>query len=152
MFNTKNTLPESVRHNVIQILQVRLSDSIDLQLQTKQAHWNVKGPDFIALHKLFDRIHKVSRDFVDLVAERIIQLGGVAEGTKEAMANNSTLPEYPLNLVREEDHIEALSNSLAQYGKVIRECVDQVETLHDRTTSDILIEISRRVDKYLWFV
>ncbi len=95
MFKTKNDLPEAMRVKVIEILNARLADCIDLQTQTKQAHWNVKGPHFIGLHELFDQINEAVEDYVDGIAERAVQLGGVAEGTARAVAKRSSLPEYP---------------------------------------------------------
>src|SRR5437763_7961166 len=99
MFKTKNGLPEETRARVIDLLNARLADAIDLQTQTKQAHWNVKGPDFIALHKLFDEVNEDVEDYVDDIAERIVQLGGVAEGTARIAAKRSSLNEYPANAV-----------------------------------------------------
>src|SRR5215510_9486845 len=97
MFKTKNDLAEATRAKVIELLNARLADSIDLQTQTKQAHWNVKGPHFIALHELFDKINEEVEDYVDVIAERIVQLGGVAEGTARMAAKRSSLAEYPAN-------------------------------------------------------
>src|SRR3954462_8982629 len=99
MFKTKNDLSESVRVKVIDLLNARLADAIDLQSQTKQAHWNVKGPNFIALHELFDKINEDVKDNVDELAERVVQLGGVAEGTVRTAAKRSSLREYPPNTV-----------------------------------------------------
>src|SRR6201747_1134232 len=94
MFKTKNDLSEAIRVKAIELLNARLADAIDLQTQTKQAHWNVKGPNFIALHKLFDEINESVEDYVDEIAERVVQLGGIAEGTARMAANRSSLPEY----------------------------------------------------------
>src|SRR5947209_1185992 len=98
MYQTKNDLDETTRSKTIEVLTARLADSIDLVSQTKQAHWNVKGPDFIALHELFDKVFANSTEYVDLIAERIVQLGGTTEGTIRAAAKKTTLPEYPLNI------------------------------------------------------
>src|SRR5438046_7766836 len=95
---TLNDIPESTRGQVIDLLNQRLADAIDLQLQTKQAHWNVKGPQFIALHKLFDELHDAALEYVDLLAERVIQVGGIAEGTGAIVAERSELPQYPINI------------------------------------------------------
>jgi len=94
-YETSNDLPEDVRGQVIDLLNQRLADAIDLATQTKQAHWNVKGPHFIALHKLFDEIHDAVEDYVDLLAERVVQLGGITAGTARMVAERSELPEYP---------------------------------------------------------
>src|ERR1051325_10619594 len=95
MFNTKNDLSEKTRVKAVEILNARLADAIDLQTQTKQAHWNVKGPNFIALHELFDKINEDVEDYVDDIAERAVQLGGVAEGTARMVAKRSSLPDIP---------------------------------------------------------
>src|SRR3954454_22140148 len=94
MYATKNDLPEATRTKIIDLLNARLADAIDLQTQCKQAHWNVKGPNFIALHELFDKINEEAEDYVDLIAERVVQLGGTAEGTARSVAKHSTLAEY----------------------------------------------------------
>lgn len=152
MHKTSNDIPENIREQVVALLNARLADSVDLMHQAKQAHWNVKGPAFIALHKLFDEIVDEAEEYMDLLAERVVQLGGVAEGTVRIAARNSTLAEYPLSLVAERDHVEALSAALATYAGAIRRAIDQCDELGDKGTADIFTEISRGSDKYLWFV
>src|SRR5438132_12146012 len=110
MYPTKNDLPETTRRPMIDLCNARLADAIDLQTQTKQAHWNVKGPNFIALHELFDKINEEVEDYVDDIAERAVQLGGVAEGTARMVAKRSSLREYPANAVDGHSHVEALSS------------------------------------------
>src|SRR6266404_8988162 len=104
LYPTKNDLPESIRVEVIPLLNQRLAECIDLQTQCKQAHWNVKGPSFIALHKLFDEINEAVEDYVDLLAERVVQLGGIAEGTVGVVRERSTLPGYPLTISTGPEH------------------------------------------------
>jgi starvation-inducible DNA-binding protein len=99
MFKTKNDLPEATRVKAVELLNARLADCIDLQTQTKQAHRNVKGPNFIALHELFDKINEDVEDYADDIAERTVQLGGVAEGTARRVAERSSLSEYPAKAV-----------------------------------------------------
>src|SRR5947209_20026881 len=143
---TLNDIPESTRGQVIDLLNQRLADAIDLQLQTKQAHWNVKGPQFIALHKLFDELHDAALEYVDLLAERVIQLGGIAEGTSAIVAERSELPQYPINISTGEEHVWALSNALASFGERIRRAIDETDELGDRSEE-------RRVGKecrYRW--
>jgi starvation-inducible DNA-binding protein len=152
MHATKNTFPEKARVQIIGLLQEHLADTTDLMLRAKQAHWNVKGPSFIALHELFDKISEDSEEYVDLLAERIVQFGGVAEGTLHAAAKRTSLPEYSLNLPHGKDHVQALSHSLAFYGERARNAINQADELGDKSTADIFTEISRGVDKYLWFV
>jgi len=149
---TKNDLPEKTRHEVVAILNARLADSIDLMHQAKQAHWNVKGPSFIALHKLFDEVVEAAGEHTDLMAERVVQLGGVAEGTVRVAAKRSTLKDYALDISAERDHVEALSSALAALGKSVRHAIDQADELGDKDTADLFTEISRAIDKYLWFV
>jgi starvation-inducible DNA-binding protein len=151
LFSTKNDLPVATRTKVADLLNARLADCIDLQTQCKQAHWNVKGPNFIALHQLFDDVNEDVEGYVDLLAERVVQLGGIAQGTARMAAGRSTLPEYP-PVVDGEAHVDALSSALAAFGTVARQAIDQVEELGDADTVDILTEISRGVDKWLWFV
>src|SRR5712692_7845588 len=112
MYQTKNDLPAQTRADVIAILNARLADSIDLMHQAKQAHWNVRGPTFIALHKLFDEIVDAAEEYMDLIAERAVQLGGIAEGTIQIAVKQSALAEYPLGISAERDHVEALSSAL----------------------------------------
>ena len=152
LFPTKNDLPEATRSRVSELLNQRLADCIDLQTQCKQAHWNVKGPSFIGLHKLFDDVNDDVEGYVDLLAERIVQLGGVAEGTARTVVGRSSLPEYPADLTTGEAHVDALSSALAAFGAGTRKAIHQVDELDDDDTEDILTEISRAVDKWLWFV
>jgi starvation-inducible DNA-binding protein len=152
LYPTKNDLPEASRINAIGLLNQRLADCIDLQTQCKQAHWNVKGPSFIALHKLFDEINEDVEEYVDLLAERVVQLGGIAEGTARSVAARSTLRDYPLNLSSGKEHVEALSDALAQFGRTARIGIEEMNELEDADSADILTEISRGTDKWLWFV
>jgi starvation-inducible DNA-binding protein len=152
LYRTKNDLPEEVRTRVIDRLNQRLADCIDLQTQCKQAHWNVKGPTFIALHELFDQIDEAVEGYADLIAERIVQLGGVAEGTARMVAGRSSLEEYPSRLAAGEEHVDALSTALATFGRLVRADIGEMNELDDDDSEDILIEISRGIDKWLWFV
>jgi len=152
MFKTKNDLSEAVRAKSVELLNARLADAIDLQTQTKQAHWNVKGPNFIALHELFDKINEDVANYVDDLAERAVQLGGVAEGTARMAARRSSLSEYPANTVDGLSHVEALSSALAVFGKSARKAIETANEFGDLDTADLFTEISRGVDKWLWFV
>jgi len=152
MYATKNDLPEQTRSKVVELLNARLADAVDLQTQIKQAHWNVKGPDFIQLHELFDEINEDAEEYVDLIAERAVQLGGVALGTARNAARGSQLKEYPLNISTGRDHVDAVSSALSVFGKLARQAIDSAEELRDKDSADIFTEISRGVDKWLWFV
>ncbi len=152
MFKTKNDLSEGVRIKAIKLLNERLADCIDLQTQTKQAHWNVKGPHFIGLHELFDQVNAAVEDYVDDIAERAVQLGGVAEGTARMAARRSSLPEYPVGAADGHSHVEALSSALAAFGKGARKAIDEANEFNDLDTADLFTEVSRGIDKWLWFV
>ena len=152
MFKTKNDLPEAARVKAVDLLNARLADCIDLQTQTKQAHWNVKGQHFIALHELFDKINEEVEDYVDDIAERAVQLGGIAEGTARMAAKRSSLSEYPANTGDDRSHVEALSSALAAFGMGARKAIDQANDLGDLDTADLVTEVFRGIGKWLWLV
>ena len=151
-FETRNDLPADSRERLVELLNARLADTFDLYSQVKQAHWNVKGPDFIALHELFDKINEDVEEYVDLTAERVVQLGGIAEGTARLAIKASKLAEYPAGISAGKDHVDALSSALATYGKLVRAAIDEADKLGDADTADIFTEISRGTDKWLWFL
>jgi len=152
MHRTRIDLPEEQRVKLVKLLNARLADSIDLSLQSKQAHWNVKGPRFRELHLLFDEIHTRAEGYVDEVAERITALGGTAYGTAQVVARSSTLPAYPTDIFEGLAHVNALADRLAAYGKAIRQSIGEADDLGDQDTVDLFTQISREVDKDLWFV
>src|SRR6266550_2023889 len=152
LYATKNDLPEKARVEVIGLLNQRLAEAIDLQTQCKQAHWNVKGPAFIALHKLFDDVNEDVEEYVDLIAERVVQLGGIAEGTVGAAQQRSKLPDYPIGIATGPEHVAALSDALGAFGRAARIAIEEMNELEDADSADVLTEISRGVDKWLWFV
>jgi starvation-inducible DNA-binding protein len=137
---------------VIALLQARLADAVDLASQMKQAHWNVKGPNFIALHELFDQVATEAAGYSDLLAERIATLGGLAEGTAAVAAERSNLPEYPVTLTDGADHVAAVSTALGTFAALVRADIDEAARIGDAGTADLFTEISRGVDKQLWFV
>lgn len=152
MTPTKNDLPLDTRTKLVALLNARLADCIDLQTQIKHAHWNVKGPNFIALHELFDKVNEEVEDYVDEIAERAVQLGGKAEGTARWVAHKSTLAEYPATAHDGRSHVEALSSALAAFGKQARKAIEEAGNLGDADTADLFTEVSRGMDKWLWFV
>jgi starvation-inducible DNA-binding protein len=152
MHRTKNDLPNDKREKVIDILNSRLADVIDLKTQAKQAHWNVKGHHFIGLHELFDQVATAAEAHTDLIAERITALGGTALGTARIAAQKSSLSEYPLEIFEGTAHVDALSTAMSDYGKNIRRGIDETDELGDKDTADLFTEISRENDKLLWFV
>ena len=152
MYETENDISQNRRVEIGALLNQRLADAVDLQTQMKQAHWNVKGPHFIGLHELFDKIDEAVEAYVDLIAERIVQLGGIAEGTARVAAGRSRLEEYPLTIADGSAHVEAVSKALSTFGHEARNSIDQADELGDADTSDLFTEISRGIDKWLWFV
>ena len=152
MHPTKNDLPIEKRAALALLLNASLADLIDLGLQAKQSHWNVKGPTFIALHELFDSIAEAVEEFVDDVAERIVALGGIAEGTIGIVSKRTKLASYPVNITSGKDHVEALSTALATVGKSVRSDIAKATDLGDVDSADLLTGISRSIDKNLWFV
>jgi starvation-inducible DNA-binding protein len=151
-FNTSVKLSESTRQQIIDILNARLADTIDLKTQAKQAHWNVKGPEFFQLHELFDSIAGHLDDHADLLAERVTALGGMALGTARIAASTSTIPEYDLDATGGLDHVVALSERLAKAANQFRADIDRTDDLDDKGTADLFTQITREADKDLWFL
>ena len=152
MYSTKNDLPEGSRRTICEMLNSRLAEAIDLGLQAKQAHWNVKGSSFYALHKLFDEIAEGVQEHVDDIAERLVQLGGIAEGTISVLEQRSKLPEYPLTIADGVEHLIALQTSVAQFAEAVRKAIDEAAETPDADTADLMTEVSRAMDKYLWLI
>jgi starvation-inducible DNA-binding protein len=152
MHPTKNNLSETVRADMVALLNARLADAIDLFNRTKHAHWNVKGPQFIALHELFDTIAGHLVVVADDLAERAVQLGGVAEGTVEAVSSRTSLSPYSLTLTAGRDHVDAVSSALADFGGKVRAGIETADGRGDKDTADLFTEISRQVDKDVWFL
>lgn len=152
MFDTSNDLPPTTRRSVIEILNEHLADAIDLQLQAKQAHWNIKGPNFVGLHELFDKVASQAQEYADEIAERAVALGGVARGTIQAVSGQSQLREYPLDVGDWRAHVRAMQDALATFGRGVRKAIDDTTAVNDADTADLFTEISRGVDKSLWMV
>lgn len=149
---THHDLPEATRRKVVDLLNQHLADTLDLGTQIKQAHWNVKGPSFISLHLLFDEAAGQVGELIDEIAERAVQLGGTALGTARVAAQNSRLPEYPLDIFDGKAHVEALAKALASVAKSTRAAIDQAAALGDADTADLLTGGSRTLDTLLWKV
>ena len=152
LHNTKIDIDARSREKVIQLLNARLADASDLKSQAKQAHWNVKGMNFFQLHELFDQVATTVEGHIDLIAERITTLGGTAYGTVRQAAQKSSLSEYPLEITDGTAHVDALSTALADFGKRVRSNIDESSKLGDQDTADLFTEVSREIDKQLWFV
>ena len=147
------TSPPTAREKLVELLNARLADTFDLYSQLKQAHWNVKGPDFIQLHELYDAIAESVLGFVDEIAERATALGGLATGTVRMAADATTLDEYPLDGTPGEETVRLIADRLAAYGASVREAIEVSDSeLGDIDTSDLFTEVSRAIDKHLWFV
>lgn len=151
-YPTRNDLPAEVRAQIAALLNQTLAATLDLKTQSKQAHWNVKGMDFLQLHELFDELAGELEGYVDMVAERITTLGGTAMGTARCAAESSILPEYPFEAVDGPEHVTALADRFGQYGKHLRSAIDSTADWGDADTSDLYTEISRTVDMRLWFL
>jgi starvation-inducible DNA-binding protein len=149
---TKNGLREPIRSEMIELLNQQLADVLDLGLQAKQAHWNVKGPHFIGLHELFDKVAEELEEFTDDIAERAVELGGIAAGTIQVISEKSRLSAYPLNAASGQEHVAALSAALAQFGTTTRQAIDVAAKAGDADTADLFTEVSRGLDKLLWMV
>ena len=149
---TRNDLKSNVKKSSIELLNARLADAIDLALITKQAHWNIKGPHFIAIHEMLDGFRKELDTHVDTIAERAVQLGGTALGTTQVVAAESKLPPYPTDIYKTKDHLAALIDHYAATAKSVRAAVDEASEAGDADTADIFTAYSRALDKSLWFL
>ena len=151
-FSTRVDIADSSRDELVELLNARLADTFDLYSQLKQAHWNVKGSDFIQLHELYDTIAESVLEYVDTIAERATALGGLALGTARMAAAASTLDEYPADAVAGMDTVAAIADRLGVYGASARAAIEAALELDDQDTADLFIEVSRATDKHLWFV
>ncbi|HEY4135337.1 MAG TPA: DNA starvation/stationary phase protection protein Dps [Alphaproteobacteria bacterium] len=152
MQNTHNTLSENVRAQAIELLNKHLAAAIDLHAQVKQAHWNVRGPGFIAVHELFDRVSTEVENYSDMLAERAGALGGVAHGTVQIAAQRSYLVPYALDIADTKKHLFAISEALAAFGEATREAITLATDFGDLDTADLFTEMSRGIDQQLWLV
>lgn len=152
LFESSVRIPEGKRNEIIELLNARLADAFDLKSQIKFAHWNVKGPNFIQYHELFDQVAAHVEADVDLIAERATALGGVAFGTARLAAASSTLHEYPLNITSGEEHVRAVAERVAAFANATREAIDRSSELGDEATADLFTQVTRELDKDLWFL
>jgi starvation-inducible DNA-binding protein len=140
------------REHMITLLNQQLADMSDLYSQTYQAHWNVKGAEFYQLHILFEKLGDELEEYIDLIAERVTTLGGVAKGTVRMAAAASRLPEYPSNVVDSLPTVKAMAVRYAGLAATTRNAIDTAEDEGDIGTTDLFTEVSRGLDKALWFL
>jgi starvation-inducible DNA-binding protein len=152
MFSTRNDLQREVRERMIELLNQQLADTFDLYSQVKQAHWNVKGAQFFQLHELFDKLAEELQGYVDQIAERATALGGLALGTVRMSVANSQLPELELNVTDSLPMVEALADRYATLASGMRQAIESAEEQGDADTADLFTEVSRGLDKSLWFL
>lgn len=151
-YKTHNSLSENTRLEMIGLMNQQLANTFDLYSQIKQAHWNVKGMNFIALHELFDAVAGVVLGFNDEIAERITALGGEAMGTVRMASSQSELPEFPLDANGGEDYVNAVAERVAAYANGTRDAIDTAADAGDTVTEDMFTEITREMDKQLYFL
>jgi starvation-inducible DNA-binding protein len=149
---TSNDLKSNSKKVAIELLNARLADGIDLALLTKQAHWNLKGPQFIAVHEMIDGFRTEIDGHVDTMAERVVQLGGTALGTTQTVGKATTLEAYPTDIYKSEDHLNALTQRYAKAANLVRAAIDESDDAGDADTADIFTAYSRALDKALWFL
>lgn len=149
---TRIDLKSNTKKAVTELLNARLADAIDLALVTKQAHWNVKGPHFIAIHEMLDGFRATLDRHVDTIAERAVQLGGQAQGTVQAVAGATALKPYPTDISKTRDHLAALIERYGDVANAIRAAIDEADEAGDADTADIFTAFSRDLDKSLWFL
>ncbi|MBV2142149.1 DNA starvation/stationary phase protection protein Dps [Falsochrobactrum sp. TDYN1] len=152
MHATRNDLPSNTKTTMIALLNANLAATIDLSLITKQAHWNLKGPQFIAVHEMLDTLRADLDEHVDTIAERAIQLGGTAYGTSQRVAEDTSLKPYPIDIYAISDHLEALIECYGDVANLIRKAIKDADEAGDDTTADIFTAASRSLDKALWFL
>jgi starvation-inducible DNA-binding protein len=151
-FSTRIDLPPDVRGPMIALLNQQLADTFDLYSQTKQAHWNVKGAQFYPLHELFDKLAEELEGYVDLIAERATALGGLALGTVRLSAANSQLAELPPDVTGSMPTVKALADRYATLAASTRKAIETANGQGDADTGDLFTEVSRGLDKALWFL
>ncbi len=149
MSRNNGALPEDQQTRVVAMLNRCLADAIDLQLQSRQASWNVNGTTFLSLRKLFDQVAEEVAASANLIAERIVHLGGKAEGTVHVVARRSALDGH---LPASASYRDVLATKLTNFARYIRYASAQATELSDSETAALLNQIARGIDTWLRFV
>jgi starvation-inducible DNA-binding protein len=152
MYPSPSQLPEDARQKLSQALNQRLADGLDLHSQIKVAHWNIKGPQFAALHPLFETFAVGLAAFNDAMAERAVTLGGRALGTVRHVAGASRLPEYPQDTSRDRDHVRLLAERFEAFLVGLRQSRAVAEELRDIDTVDLFTGVITDFEKHDWFL
>ena len=147
-----SNLEDNARKSMIDLLNQRLADAIDLTLATKQAHWNVKGSSFIGIHELLDTVADRMREHADTIAERCVILGGQARGTAQVVGSDSALDAYPVDAQHQSVHVDALKQRFMAFGASLRDSIEAAGEAGDEDTADLFTEVSRSIDKDAWFI
>ena len=151
---TLNPLPEKTRTEMITMLNAIMANILDNHYQTLLAHWNVRGANFIALHKFFDEYagSNGADNWCDWVAERIAQLGGTVQTSVQFIAARTSLPQYPVGLVNAEQHVQALATAAGMIIQQLRDGIACAQRVNDAVTADVLTDVQRSAEKYLWLL
>ena len=152
MYKSPSHLPEAARSKVAATLNERLADGLDLHSQIKVAHWNIKGPQFAALHPLFETFAVGLAEHNDSLAERAVTLGGRAYGSARHVAQNSRLPEYPQETSRDLEHVKLLADRIEKYLDGVRQSRTLAGDAGDTDSADLLGTIVAEFEKHAWFL
>ena len=152
MYKSPSHLPDDARVEVANQLNARLSDGLDLHSQIKVAHWNIKGPQFAALHPLFETFAVSLAAFNDSIAERAVTLGARAYGTVRHVAKASGLPDYPQDTSRDLEHVRLLAERFEKYLDNVRQSRSVAEKQNDTDTVDLFTGIVTELEKNAWFL
>ncbi|WP_435177033.1 DNA starvation/stationary phase protection protein Dps [Halorussus sp. AFM4] len=151
-YRTAVGLPDETRRAVVGMLDQSLADTTDLMSQAKFAHWNVKGMNFYQLHLLFDELAETLEEHADTIAERTTALGGEAAGTVRMAAANSRIPPVPADAVTGPEYVAALVERVGIHANNLRREIELAVEEGDEDTADLYTELSREVDKQLYFL
>ena len=152
MATSRNDVNDNAKKVSIQVLQANLTDAIDLYNSTRQAHWNVKGPSFHSLHELFETFYTTLAEDIDILAERLVQLGGTAMGTSQSVVSGTRIKAYPTDVRQGDQHVVELLERYGALAATVRAGIDQTDESGDSDTADILTGVSKNLDKAVWML